>query len=367
MSTTGDLGLYVHIPFCTKKCPYCSFYVIPHSKKNEEILLHALQKEWEKKWPEINQKKIVTIYFGGGTPALSPAIILSFLQWVEKRSLLDPAREITVEANPETLSETTLYTLAQAGVNRLSIGVQSFHDESLKVLGRTHTKDKALEAIRTASRYIPNISIDLMFDLPEEDLTSLEKSISYLPTLPITHLSIYNLSIEPHTLFFKKKDQLIQPSPQESKKHMDFLFSYLEQIGLERYEISAFCKDGKFSRHNCRYWKNQDVVGFGPSATSYFQKKRSKTLASLLRYATRLEQGESILEYEERLPEEKRKRLEICLGLRMMEGVEISSSDPIWEEIDPLIDKKLLENKGNRVQLTKEGVYFHDYICSELI
>lgn len=330
-------------------------------------MLHSLKKEWDKKLPLISSRKVDTIYFGGGTPTLSPEIITTFLSWATKDLQLSSNIEITVEANPETITDKILFALQNAGVNRMSIGVQSFHENALQILGRNHDSEKALFAVELASKYIKNLSIDLMFDLPFETSDSLQASLSPLSSLPISHISLYNLTIDPHTSFYKKRENLPQPTAERSIKHMEYIFSQLQKSGFRRYEISAFCKNNMLSRHNCKYWKDEEVMGFGPSATSYFQKKRSKSFPNIMRYATKLENNHSFYEYEEILPEDKAKRLKHCLGLRLMEGILLPPNDPIWNEFSFLMDKGLIEKKGNRAQLTARGVYFHDLVCEEII
>ena len=206
MPKTGKLSVYFHIPFCTKKCPYCHFFVIPHKKTSEEQLIAGLKKEWQWRKPLLQGKEILTVYFGGGTPSLlEPDTISELLEMVGGNPT-----EITLEVNPETVSYERMAAYKKAGVNRISIGVQSLDDSELITLGRNHGVSKASDAIKiTKDAGFDNITIDLMFELPNQTLASWEKTLSKATQLPITHLSLYNLTFEPHTSFYKKQKELL--------------------------------------------------------------------------------------------------------------------------------------------------------------
>lgn len=373
MSTTGNLGLYVHIPFCSKKCPYCHFYVIPDKKWHKDLFATSLFAEWELQKEKLQSYQVDTIYFGGGTPTLFPEIIPKFIESIAKDAHLHPDAEITCEANPENLTPEILSCLKKAGVNRLSIGVQSFDDKHLLTLGRDHSGKKAYDAIGTALSYIDNISVDIMYDTPNEKPSHLEKSILWLKQLPITHLSLYNLTIEKHTSFYKNRNKLHLPTQKQSEKHLRYLLQEIQRMGFYRYEISAFCKKGKFSRHNVKYWKNEDVLGFGPSACSYVKGRRWKNLANILKYHNKLSMKESIEEYSEILSPEKSYRLSFCLALRLIEGAcrkKIESSPyyvDIEKEIQSLVKEELLSVTDHSIQLTAKGLWFHDWIAERLI
>jgi oxygen-independent coproporphyrinogen III oxidase len=373
MSTTGNLGLYVHIPFCNKKCPYCHFYVVPKKTAHITLLDQALAREWELKKGQLQKKNIDTIYFGGGTPALCPESVALFLEKVHKGSHVSPTPEITIEANPEEITEGTLAFFKKIGINRISLGAQSFDENALLTIGRNHTPSKTLKAIDLCAHYFDNISIDLMFDLPNETTSSIQKSAEKLPSLPVSHISLYNLTIERQTLFYKKRDTLNLPSPQKSSHHLDYLISAITAAGFTRYEISAFCKQGKIARHNSKYWQNQEVMGFGPSATSYFGGRRFKNVANLLQYAKLLETNKSYTEYEEVLDLEASYRLSICLYLRLLRGMplELLQSSPYFSKIENelslLIQERLLIMDEGSLRLTPKGLLLHDSICEKLI
>ncbi len=359
MPTTGEIGLYFHIPFCRRKCPYCHFYVIPHQKNFQETLLEALKLEWNLYAPLIRGRKIVSVYFGGGTPALlGPEPIGEILSWIGP-----PAdAEITLEANPEDVS-----SFAEVGINRVSFGVQSFDNDLLKLLGRDHTADQANKGIIRTAKAIPNLTIDLMYEIPGQTLSSWEQTLDEVPSLPITHLSLYNLTFEPQTVFFKKKSQLtpLLPNPEESLKMLDLAVTRLEKAGLQRYEISAFAKPGFESRHNTGYWLGREFFGFGPSAFSYREGKRYRNFADLRKYALALQEGKSPVDFEETLSPLASLHERLAIQLRMLEGVDMREY-PV-ENYQLLEDKGWIVREGNRARLTHQGLLFYDSVAEEII
>ena len=208
MQMTGneEISLYFHIPFCTRKCDYCHFYVIPDKDDAKELLLEGFNRELALYQAELKNKRIVSIYFGGGTPSLfGPHRIKQVIEWVRNYCEVLPSAEITLEANPENITQELMEAYAQAGINRASIGIQTLDPRLLNLLGRLHDPEIALQAIHTTYRSgIHNLSIDLMYDLPKQTVEHWEATLEKVQMLPIQHLSLYNLTIEPHTLFFQK-------------------------------------------------------------------------------------------------------------------------------------------------------------------
>src|SRR5579864_9300472 len=253
MPTTGEVSLYFHIPFCRRKCPYCHFYVVPHETKAANALLESLRLEWDQNKHLIQGKNIISVYFGGGTPFLiGPEAITEILSWIQPSNA-----EITLEANPEDVTLPAMQAFAKAGINRVSLGVQSLDNPLLIVLGRHHSAQQAISAIQATNEAgISNITIDLMYEIPQQTLTSWKNTLAQLETLPITHLSLYNLTIEPQTVFYKKRAQLtpLLPSSEESLTMLNLAVASLEKMGLKRYEISAFAKKDFIARHNTGYW-----------------------------------------------------------------------------------------------------------------
>lgn len=369
------ISLYFHIPFCTRKCPYCHFYVIPNQSKAQNELMKALALEWQMLLPKLHNKKIESIYFGGGTPTLlGPDNIRTILSWIEYPSTC----EVTIEANPEEVTLSLMQELKQAGINRVSIGVQALDDVSLTMLGRTHNSQKAIQAIEsTYQAGISNISIDLMYDLPGQTLESWTSTLAQVKSLPISHLSLYNLTIEPNTSFFKRKERLapLLPTQEMSLKMLDIAVSSLESFGLQRYEISAFAKEKKQSHHNIGYWTARPFLGLGPSAFSYYEKTRYRNSAHLSRYSALLHAGKSPVDFSEQLayPDDLHELL--AVELRLIKGVELNNFEERHGKLPPSTQEKLqqLQKKGwlemgkGVLRLTQEGLLFYDSVAVELV
>lgn len=367
------ISLYFHIPFCSKKCPYCHFYVLPDQERLHKILMEGLELEWQRNQTIMSDKTIRTLYFGGGTPSLLKKEELhSLMQMIRKTHSLEGI-EITLEANPEKMSEEKLTDLLSAGINRLSVGVQSFDEEHLRLLGRTHTGNQAETAIKLAHKLgFQNISLDLMYDLPHQTLESFENSLQIASELPITHLSLYNLTIEPHTQFFKQKDALEPHVPDQEislqmyRKAQEILTS----SGFEQYEISAFAKPGFHSKHNSGYWLGTPFLGFGPSAFSYYQGKRFRNFCHLAKYTENLKNKLSPIDFEEELkPDDQQKEL-LAIHLRLMQGANLdqfSLSEETKINITKLIDLNLLKKENNTLFLTQKGILLYDSVAIELI
>lgn len=373
MPTTGntqeikDISLYFHIPFCTKKCPYCHFYVIPNHQAFHPLLAEGLEKEWGFRKPEIETKPIASIYFGGGTPSLfGPRSIGDILSRIQT----PPSCEITIEANPEEASEPLLAEYRKLGINRLSLGVQSLDDRSLQTLERIHSAAKAKEAIWAAARAgFTNISIDLMYDLPGQTEASLRYTLDQIKDLPIAHVSLYNLTFEPHTVFYKRKEKLLPqvPSPPESLRLLQNAVDALESAGLKRYEISAF---GLPSVHNSGYWTARPFLGFGPSACSFWNKSRFRNVANLQRYARSLNEGRLAIDFEEKLQYPADVKELLAVQLRLKKGVDLSSWN-LPEETDKTLQQLkregFVQQTNSLWQLTDKGMLFYDTVAVELI
>ena len=353
MVTEEEFSLYFHVPFCRHKCPYCHFYVLPNEPAMHALLHEGLMLELEKQKPLFENKKIVSVYIGGGTP------VLFNLDWIPIHG------EVTVEANPEEVTYELMSHLKSIGVNRISIGVQSLDDSSLITLGRNHSSNRALEAIETTYRAgIHNISIDLMYDLPNQTVASFERTLKRLKELPITHLSLYNLTIEPHTGFYKQRNSLKLPSSEESLAMHEMA---MELIPLNRYEISAF---GLPSIHNSGYWTGRPFLGFGPSAFSYLEGRRFRNSCNLRSYVSNLKGGTPWIDFEETLDKEASLRERLAIHLRLIEGVHLSSFDPlppsVIKDINDLVSEGYLKEDSS-LKLTERGLLFYDEVASRLI
>jgi oxygen-independent coproporphyrinogen-3 oxidase len=380
--SSRDVSLYFHIPFCSKKCPYCHFFVLPNQEKLKQPFLPALLKECTMRLPQLLGKKIVSIYFGGGTPTKLPPSAYARLLDTLKNSGVEIASdcEITLEANPEDVNLVLIKQFRSLGINRISLGVQSLVDDELLILGRTHNASCSLNAIQEVCEGgIANLSIDLMFELPRQSLNSWERSLKALSALPITHLSLYNLTFEPQTVFFKKQNQLIPHLPPEEERlnMLQTAVQALESLGLIRYEISAFAKPGMDSKHNAGYWTGRPFLGFGPSAFSYWEGVRFSNASNLNKYLTALNQNHLPVDFEEKLEFPRDLQELLAIRLRLLEGVNLSlfrehsRYDPLSpgliQSLRSLVEKGWLSWEGDILKLTTSGQLFYDSVAAEII
>lgn len=285
---------------------------------------------------------------------------------------------MTLEVNPENVTIDLMRAYREAGINRVSIGVQTLDAHLLQLLGRLHHPDVALRAIEaTYLANIRNISIDLMYDLPQQTLSHWTETLTIIQDLPINHLSLYNLTIEPHTVFFKKQAALRPTLPNEetSLQMYEKAIESLENQGLRRYEISAFAQPGFESRHNTGYWTGRSFLGLGPSAFSYWEGKRFRNVAHLGKYCHALKLGQFPRDFEEELDVIAHRRELFVIRLRLQEGIDLEQfsqrhgmldSETI-KTIHRLADDQFLRFHQGRIQLTHKGVLFYDHIAVELI
>ncbi len=360
---TNPLGLYIHIPFCERKCNYCDFYSAFYNKEALNVYLSALKGEI-KKWGGAIHRPIDTVYIGGGTPSLLGEEIITLLDCIKENfTILDNA-EITVEANPSSCSDFLQFAKA-AGVNRLSIGVQAGNDETLKILGRTHTTADAVTTVKKARKLgFENISVDLMIALPHSNLQTLKNDINFILSLNPEHISSYILKIEKNTVFYKKYNTLNLPDDDAAAEQYLYMCEVLEKSGYIHYEISNFSRDSKHSRHNMKYWVGEDYLGIGPAAHSCLDGKRfyyPRDLQGFIKNPQTVPDGESG-DVQEKL----------MLGLRLAQGVDLHQ---IYGEIPEDIKKKinLLEKADYikadlpHISLTNSGMLISNSIIAELI
>lgn len=379
-ASDNALSLYFHIPFCKKKCSYCHFYVLPEKDHLKKQLMHGLKLEWDSWLTHLQGKQIETIYFGGGTPSLlGPHYIKEILGWIkESLPFSHNSIEITLEVNPEDVTLELMSAYAEVGINRVSMGIQTLDESLLNILGRSHTARKAIEAVDVIRQSgITNISVDLMYDLPLQTIEHWTNTLKEIQKLPLTHLSLYNLTIEPHTLFFKNRDLISKqiPDAEASLNMYETAIRMLEDVGLKQYEISAFAKEGCHSKHNVGYWIARPFLGLGPSAFSYLDGKRFRNIANLARYVEKLEAGISPVDFDETLDPKAKLRELLAVQIRLLEGVDLN----LFQERHGRFDKELLSaldtlrNEGyiiasnNHVKLTKKGILFYDTVGVEII
>ncbi|MBR3945595.1 MAG: radical SAM family heme chaperone HemW [Bacteroidales bacterium] len=370
-------GIYVHIPFCKSKCIYCDFYSIAVQSLIGDYC-NALKKEIAFRSNQLTDRHIRTIYFGGGTPSmLEIGKIEGILSEIYNNYTVDSNAEITLEANPENLNAEYLHQLRQIGINRLSIGIQSFDDATLKFLKRRHTAKDAIESVLAAQKCgFGNISIDLIYGITGIDNKMWEKQLDTAFSLPISHLSCYCLGIEDNTLLHRyTAEGKYIPSDDESCLQQFLAFdSKVSENGFEHYEISNASKPNMRSQHNSSYWNRTEYLGFGPEAHSYYNGIRAWNIANVKEYIKGISEGNMCLTTET-LSETDIFEETIMLGLRTSEGINLREIEQHFgnekvTEIRAAISKlqpDLYKCNGDNISLTPKGMFVSDSIIVEFI
>ena len=370
-------GIYIHIPFCKQACHYCNFHFSTSLAMKNDFTV-ALLKELDLRADYIQNDSVETIYFGGGTPSILPGgEIAAILQSIRAHFSLAPDAEITLEANPDDINPDKLNLWKKAGINRLSIGVQSFFREDLLWMNRAHNEKQALSAVLEAQAAgIDNISIDLIYGIPgmsdENWKTNLGRAIS----LEVPHLSCYALTVEPKTALYKKikegKTREVVPEDQ-ARQFLQGILS-LEEAGYEHYEISNFARPGKRSRHNSAYWQSKKYLGLGPSAHSFNGKTRQWNIANNSRYIQSLANHESCFEIETLRPVDMLNEY-IMTSLRTMEGLDLqhimrafgpARGNLLEKNAARFIAQEQMKKEDEKLVLTSKGKLFADGIAGEL-
>ena len=316
---------YIHIPFCTHICHYCDFNKVFLHQQPVDAYIDALIIEMERTFERFPTLRLQTVFIGGGTPtSLTAKQLDRLLHAIHRIVPLASNVEFTVEANPDGVSDEQLRVLKQWGVNRLSFGVQTFDDELLTRIGRTHTKETAIETIERAHELgFHNINIDLMYGLPTQTIAQLKETLQMTFSLPIQHVSAYSLIIEPKTVFYNlmKKNTLSLPSQEEEAYMYEIVMEQMEKHGYVQYELSNYAQKGLYSRHNMTYWNNEYYYGFGAGAHSYMNGVRYVNVGSIKKYIQLIEHGK--LPYVDTHVVSKEEQMEehMFLGLRKTEGV----------------------------------------------
>ncbi len=368
MTDPKAIGLYLHVPFCEKKCAYCDFY----SSFVTEDLLDAYEKRLIRviyEWGGRVDRPIRTVYFGGGTPSLLGRRLPGVMQAVREAFALLPQAEITLEMNPGNRVEPVLENARKAGVNRLSIGAQSGDDQVLALLGRRHTAADTLFCVAEARKAgFHNLSLDLMLGLPHSTRESLRKDAEFLLAAAPEHLSAYLLKIEPNTLFARKRAELLLPDEDEQAEQYLLLCEILRENGWRHYEISNFCREGFESRHNIIYWRDEEYLGIGPSAHSFLNGKRfyyPRDLRAFLKGNRPLPDGEGG-GWEEY----------IMLALRLKEGLVFSRLQERFgkrpgaaaaERLAPYRKAGLLTLDERSIALTERGMLVSNSLITEIL
>ncbi|WML45364.1 radical SAM family heme chaperone HemW [Neobacillus sp. PS3-40] len=359
---------YIHIPFCEHICHYCDFNKFYLQGQPVEEYLLALEKEMELTLIHYPTDQLQTIFIGGGTPtALNEKQLSKLCESITKYLPIKDGFEFTFEANPGDLTKEKLHILKEAGVNRISLGVQTFNDELLKKIGRAHRVKDVFTSIENIKKIgFTNISVDLIFSLPGQTLADFEDTLTKAFSLEIPHYSGYSLIIEPKTVFYNllKKGKLPTPGEDIEAAMYELLMVSMENQGYKQYEISNFAKPGYESKHNLVYWNNDFYYGFGAGAHSYINGNRRSNIGPLNKYINTIENGQLPILEEHVVTKTEQMEEEMFLGLRKTEGVSIPEfirkfgRDPnelFKKEIDDLIRKKWLGNTDKKIFLTKQG------------
>ena len=363
--------IYIHIPFCVRKCNYCAFNSKVSNDEEISAYVDALISEIKTN-PYSLFPVPSSLYFGGGTPTL---LKISQLEKILSNINISNAAEITIEANPGTVDENYLKNLREIGFNRLSLGVQSFNDNLLKILGRIHDAKTALETIQTAKKFFNNVNIDLMYGLPRQTLADVQSAVKIAVAQDIQHISIYGLEIEEGTNFGKQyaAGKLILP---DDEIFYDYITETLPRLGFRRYEISNFAKKNFESRHNLGYWTGKKYLGFGAGAHSYNGEMRTSNICDVATYIKKIRAGESVSIVEE-IVSPKAAMEEFCfLGLRTAEGLSVEKfyknfGKDIFEVYGAVIEKnlklELLKISGGRIFLTPRGMKFGNIVFADFL
>ena len=353
------LGLYIHVPFCKSKCAYCDFCSFP--LQSESVFFaytEALCRDLAAWGEKCHGYTVDTVFFGGGTPTLLPSTLLTrILATVSENYRLSEGAEITVECNPATASRAALAALREAGFNRLSIGLQSAHDAELRALGRAHTVRDFEETFADARAVgFSNISADLMLGIPNQTPDSWRQTLRFLCQLRPEHISAYGLSVEEDTPFGRMGDRLILPHEEQVEEMYFEAVDSLDKHGYRQYEISNFARDGYASRHNLKYWKCGEYLGFGPAAHSDFDGCRFGNSRDLDAYLA----GKSIRESEEYPREAERLTEAVMLGMRLSDGIDLDAlAARFGSEAARRYENRLSSYlKGNFVRKTERGYSF---------
>tara|TARA_B110000967_G_scaffold134546_1_gene137395 strand:+ start:10333 stop:11466 length:1134 start_codon:yes stop_codon:yes gene_type:complete len=369
-------GIYIHIPFCKQACFYCDFHFSTSLKKKDE-LINCLIKEIEIRKEELNNSIIETIYFGGGTPSLlSTNEIKILVDAVYKNHTVVAFPEITLEANPDDLSKEKIIELSESPVNRLSIGIQSFFEQDLKLMNRAHNSKEAKESLSLAIRHFDNISVDLIYGIPDCTNEQWRENIQTALSFGVPHISSYALTVEPKTALasFIKKGIIKNVDDEKSQEQFLILIDELEKAGFLHYETSSFGKEGFFSKNNSSYWLGKSYLGIGPSAHSFDGKQRSWNVRNNTAYIKVIQQNQLPIE-REILSNTDRYNEYIMTGLRTIWGVSLEKINRdfgykyvtyLENQSKKYIEQELLYIENGILITTKKGKFLSDGIASDL-
>lgn len=376
-----ELGLYLHLPFCISKCPYCDFNSYQLKEDNQiSSYISALYQEITTYSKKLKKSNIKTIYLGGGTPTiLSGVQIYNILEFCKSKFTIDKDAEITIEANPGTLDGEKIKLLIESGINRLSLGAQSFNNLFLKKLGRIHNTQDIIDSYYLArEKGFNNINIDIMFALPEQTTEDLQVTLKKAVSLKPDHLSLYNLTIKPGTEYYKKYkgNKLKLPTEDEEYDMYKWAINFLEESGFEHYEIANFARHYKRSMHNLIYWQNKPYLGIGAGAYSFIKGYRYMNYENPARYTKEIMSGKLPVDNGEKLSLRKRMIETIILGLRTKDGVgyqkfkirfKVDINNIFHKQINKLVNLGLLKKNDFKIKLTKRGIFLANTVFREFV
>ena len=392
-----NLGIYIHIPFCIKKCSYCDFISFENKLDFQGKYIEQLKKEIESQKEILKNSDITTIYIGGGTPsAIKSKYIVEIINYLNEYINFKESNnmEITIEVNPGTVTKQKLIDYYNSGINRISIGLQCVQDRLLKIIGRIHNFEQFLETFKMAREVgFKNINVDLMIGLPEQNIEDIKQSIEKILELNPEHISVYSLIVEEGTKISKKIEEGFYQLPDEELERMEYSYvkNKLELAGYNHYEISNFAKEGFFSKHNLNCWKQEEYLGFGIAAHSYYDNIRFSNTIDLNKYLNakskdfeeaniedmiKLVKINSLKEIHEVQSELDKKREYMLLGLRTLKGVSITEfkqkfiENPIYlfrKELEKLVNDELIEIDLDYIKLTRKGLDLANLVWEEFV
>lgn len=370
-------GIYIHIPFCKRKCNYCDFYSVTNLKDKSEYI-KSLRKELENQIHYLNGENIETVYFGGGTPSLlSINDIDEVLASIRGNFKVIENAEITLEANPDDISEEYLFNLKNVGINRFSLGVQSFNDAVLKFLNRRHSAQQAINSINLIRKHFTNYSVDLIYGIPNTSTQDLIFDLNLIRELEVPHLSAYHLTYESNTPLTKMRDKKKFSELQEdaSLQLFETLIHFAEKNGYEQYEISNFARNGLISNHNTNYWRKKKYLGIGAGAHSFNGEKRQWNFSDIKQYISGIQMNTEYFEFENLTLQDKYNEL-IMISLRTKWGVDSEEIKKSFGEsfekyflqiVNSFIEKGLVSQVETVFTLTNKGKLVSNSIISDLL
>jgi len=373
------LGIYVHIPFCRSKCQYCDFYsVTEKSSQLTDKYMYAIMAHIKEAGALAPGYLVDTVYFGGGTPSLFGADgLAAILNTIRKSFDVAPTAEITFEANPDSVTDKLLRRLRSEGFNRVSLGIQNDHDEILKKIGRPHTYTQAVEAVQKIRRAgFKNLSLDLMYGLPDQSLQSWLATLKNVLKLNPEHISCYGLKLEEGTPMHEYRDYYNLADDDTQADMYLYAIDLLRKYGYRQYEISNFCKKGHVSRHNLKYWTGGEYLGFGPDASSDFAGKRFSIIRDIHGYIDNIHTGGQVLREVQDIPNRERAGEYLMMRLRLSSGIDPAEYEQTFLLPFAPLERVMLQCKERRLavktfdgrwHLTPEGYLLSNSIISDLL